>query len=469
MSEQRPFLARKLKLWELVAVDVVAAAGLLAAHISFLSLPGDASQEAYSGPLWFGWLFSITATLPMAVRRLWPWPVLGLTLLGSALATIFNATREPWVPAAAALYILAATNRRPALALAAAIGGLVTTVLVTATVTPPQFADLPRDIFLFVFLIMVATWAVGRWIEARRSYMARSAQQLAQSMVSDERLRIARELHDVVAHSMSLIAVKAGIANHVADQRPQEARDALRVIESTSRNTLIEMRQLLGILRSSPELPGRHHTSQGHRRDDTQPTGRSGDDGSHSPDSAAPPADPATPVPRVRSWLAKVGGVARSDGPSRCDPASGTGLPAFGQHGHDPELAPAPGLSDLPALAQHARSAGVDVTMTVPSSVSLPSGLELSAYRIVQEALTNVVKHAGSVPCAVDVSAAEGVLRISIVDSGRGGALGAPESGHGLVGMRERVMMYGGEFAAGPLPAGGFAVSASLPYPGAPS
>ncbi|ALG08143.1 sensor histidine kinase [Kibdelosporangium phytohabitans] len=397
MPEKRPFLARKLKLRELVAVDVIAAAALLVAHISFLSLPGDASQEPFTGPLWFGWLISIVATAPMAVRRLWPGPVLALTLLGSALATMFDATREPWVPAAAALYIMAVTNRRPVLSLVAAVGSVVIAVAFTSVLTPAQFSKLPRDILFLVVPIMVAVWAVGRWVEARRSYTARSAHQLAQSMVGDERLRIARELHDVVAHSMSLIAVKAGIANHIADQRPEEARDALRVIESTSRTTLIEMRQMLGILRSSPTLP---------------------------PTSASPPAE----------------------------------------HGHG--LTPAPGLADLPALAQQARSAGVDVTMSAPPSLSLPSGLELSAYRIVQEALTNVVKHAGPVACAVEVSVREGALRVSVVDSGRGGPARVPGSGHGLIGMRERVMMYGGQFSAGPSPSGGFAVSATLPCSG---
>lgn len=376
MSDQRPFLARRLKLWELVAFDTAAAVVLLIAHISFLSIVDD-SQPPFTGPMWFGWLISILATMPMAVRRLWPVPVYALTLLGAVVTTVFNATREPWVPAAAALYILAVTNRRAVIALAAGLGSGVVAVTITA-INTGSFSGMPSDILAFVSLVMVATWAVGRWVEARRTYADRSAQQLAHSMVSDERLRIARELHDIVAHSMSLIAVKAGIANHIADQRPDEARDALRVIEQTSRDTLNDMRRMLGVLRSD-----------------------------------------------------------------------------------SPDLAPAPGLSGLPDLAERARTAGVDVTMTAPP-LSLPTGLEMSVYRIVQEALTNVVKHAGPVPCSVDVTASDGHVRVSVVDSGRGG--GTPGSGHGLIGMRERVMMYGGQFSAGPLPSGGFAVSASLPY-----
>jgi signal transduction histidine kinase len=222
-------------------------------------------------------------------------------------------------------------------------------------------------------------WTTGRAIYTRREYAAKSAVQLANAAVGDERLRIARELHDIVAHSMSLIAVKAGIANHVADQRPEEARDALRIIEATSRGTLTEMRRMLGVLRSETA-----------------------------------------------------------------------------------DLTPAPGLSGLPELAEQARMAGVDVTMTSPDT-ELPSGLEMSVYRIVQEALTNVVKHAGPVRCEVTVTANGKEVRIDVTDNGPGGPTG---SGHGLIGMRERVMMYDGSFTAGPRPEGGFAVSARMPYSG---
>jgi signal transduction histidine kinase len=376
VPEQRPLLARQLRLWHLVAFDTLVGAGLLVAHISFLGF--DSTQPSYTGPLWLGWVISVVATVPMAVRRLWPVPVFVLTLAGSAVATVLNATREPWVPVACALYILAITGRRPVLALVTTLVTLVAAVGLNMVAEPQSlFWNQPFEMLAFVGLVVIASWVVGRWAEARRSYAVQSALQTAQGAVNDERLRIARELHDIVAHSMSLIAVKAGIANHIADQRPEEARDALRVIEATSRDTLNEMRQMLGVLRSETA-----------------------------------------------------------------------------------DLAPAPGLSGLSELAERARHAGVSVTMTAPST-TLPSGLEMSVYRIVQEALTNVVKHAGPVSCTVDVTASEKEVRISVVDSGPGGT---PGSGHGLIGMRERVMMYGGTFAAGPAPAGGFAVSASIPY-----
>ncbi|MET0236693.1 MAG: histidine kinase [Kibdelosporangium sp.] len=377
MSGQPPLLARRLRLWHLVAFDTLVAAGLVAVHISFLYILDN--QPVFTGPLWLGWTIGFLAAAPMAARRVWPIPVFALTLLGCMLATVLNATREPWVPVACALYILAVLGIRPVLTLVITLASICVTVGASTLVEPQPFWGQPIEVIVMAGLATGTAWAIGRAVEARRSYTAHTAQQLAHSAVNDERLRIARELHDIVAHSMGLIAVKAGIANHVADQRPEEARNALRVIEATSRSTLNEMRQMLGVLRSETA---------------------------------------------------------------------------------DPALAPAPGLSGLPELAERARHAGVSVTMTAPSE-SLPSGLEMSVYRIVQEALTNVVKHAGPVACTVDVTASGQEVRISVVDSGPGGT---PGTGHGLIGMRERVMMYGGSFAAGPLPAGGFAVSASLPY-----
>ncbi|GGL59435.1 hypothetical protein GCM10014719_70990 [Planomonospora parontospora subsp. antibiotica] len=208
-------------------------------------------------------------------------------------------------------------------------------------------------------------------------------------MVTDERRRIARELHDVIGHSMSLITVKATVANHLADARPQEVRAALAVIEQTSRSALAEIHRVLDLL--------------------------------------------------------------RADG----DP-------------HQDRL-PAPGMADLPGLAAHARSAGVEVDLAVREGAVLPAAAAMSVYRIVQQALTNVVTHAGPTRCAVtvDVDGREAV--IEVVDDGpRHGrppcADRAGQGGHGLIGMRERARMYGGAFEAGPRPGGGFRVAARLPY-----
>jgi signal transduction histidine kinase len=365
MPHDRPLLARRLRLWHLVAFDVLVAAGLTVAHISFTFIRDN--QPSYTGPEWLGWTIAVLAAAPLAVRRLWPEPALAVALLGSALATVLNAEREPWVPVACILYTLSIAGRRPIFALVASLATVAVASGVNAITTPQPMEDL-AGMVMFVAVVMIAVWTTGRAIQARRDYASRA--------VSDERLRIARELHDIMAHSMSLIAVKAGIANHVADERPEEARDALRVIEATSRSTLNDMRRMLGVLRSETA-----------------------------------------------------------------------------------DLTPAPGVTGLPELVDRARTAGVDVRLDLRLD-DVPEGLGMSVYRIVQESLTNVVKHAGPVRCGVSVVQDAREIRIDVVDDGPGGT---PNGGHGLIGMRERVSMYGGMFTAGPRPEGGFAVSARMP------
>jgi len=233
-------------------------------------------------------------------------------------------------------------------------------------------------------------WVLWRLFAARRIRAAQAAAELAARAVAEERLRIARELHDVVAHSMGVIAVKAGTARYLLTSRPEEAGAALEVIETASRGALAEMRQMLGLLR-----PGEQ-------------------------------AQPATA-----------------------------------------ELAPLPDLNDLPGLVDHAAAAGVMVTLDVAGTGKVPAGVSLSAYRIVQEAITNVIKHAAPARCQVSVRADGPAVRIDITDDGSRAP--GPVPGHGLIGMRERAEMHGGTFSAGPAgpagPAGtGFAVRATLPF-----
>jgi signal transduction histidine kinase len=248
-------------------------------------------------------------------------------------------------------------------------------------------------------------WAIGIALRARRETLevrireaeerANVERQSTARVLAEERLRIAQELHDVVAHSMSVIAVQAGVGAHVLADRPDQARAALDAISATSRGALTEMRRLLGVLRDSD-----------------------------------------------------------------------------GERDH----APAPGLSDLPRLVDEVRSAGVPVTLNVEgSSVCVNAAIELSAYRVVQEALTNVMKHAG-VASRVDVNVQylPGSLAVEVVDDGRGATAqmsngghadnGAATTGHGLVGMQERVEVWGGELTAGPVTGGGYRVKALLPY-----
>jgi signal transduction histidine kinase len=242
-------------------------------------------------------------------------------------------------------------------------------------------------------------WTLGIALRARRESLearvreaderAKVERQTAARAVAEERLQIAQELHDVVAHSMSVIAVQAGAGSHVLDEHPEQARAALDAIGATARGTLTELRRLLGVLRDD----------QGER--------------SH---------------------------------------------------------VPAPGLADLPRLVEDVRAAGVPVALHVSGTAGCEpnGGVELSAYRVVQEALTNVMKHAGA-PTHVDVSVRHdpGVLVVEVVDDGRGAA-GRPAvngaGGHGHLGMRERVELWGGELEVGPRAGGGYRVSARLPY-----
>ncbi|GAA2124169.1 sensor histidine kinase [Actinomadura napierensis] len=319
--------------------------------------------------------------LPLAFRRIRPVPVFGAVLAASVLALVLGLPWDFFAAAAYALYPLALALPRRRWIPTRAIGALSAIVVFGgALIGPKNWHAEQLGRVLLGLGVLGASWALGRAVRDRRAYTAQSARRLAETAVGEERLRIARELHDIVAHSMSLIAVKAGVAVHVAEARPEEALDALRVIESTSRGTLAEMRHLLGVLRAD-----------------------------------------------------------------------------------EPGLAPSPGLESLPGLVERAAMAGVHVDLDVRAG-DLPESVALSAYRIVQEAVTNVVKHAAPARCRVLVEAAGGRLRIEVDDDGPGERVlpGAP--GHGLIGMRERVMMYGGDFAAGPRPDGGFAVAAAFPY-----
>ncbi|MEV4008436.1 sensor histidine kinase, partial [Actinomadura sp. NPDC049753] len=234
------------------------------------------------------------------------------------------------------------------------------------------------------WLLPALGWLAGHLLRRRRWHAACVQEQRARQTLADERLRIARELHDVVTHGMGLIAVKAGVANHIAEARPEEALQALRVIETTSREALAEMRRLLQMLRR---------------------------DGAPGTDLSRPGAD---------------------------------------------------GLEDL---AERVRAAGVEVELAVSGEHELPESLRLTVYRIVQEALTNVAKHAAPARCRVTVDISSHQVGIQVVDDGTARTAPAPgPGGHGLVGMRERTAMYGGTFSAQPRPGGGFAVTATLPY-----
>ncbi|XRQ11013.1 sensor histidine kinase [Actinomadura welshii] len=252
-----------------------------------------------------------------------------------------------------------------------------------------------------VVLAAAVAWMVGNSVRVRRAHAEKLRAQATAQAVAEERLRIARELHDMVAHSIGIIAIQAGVGGRVIDTQPAEARNALDAIEVTSRETLAGLRRMLTAL----------------RRDD-------------------------------------IGGA---------------------------PLGPAPGVADLDRLVEATGDAGVRVDLRVTGERRpLPPDVDLSAYRIVQEAVTNVVRHAGTDACRVTIEYGDGELSIEVDDEGRGALLAAgsesvpgagPGSGfsygYGIVGMRERVGLLRGDLTAGPRPGGGFRVVARLPLPAA--
>ncbi|TYB94984.1 two-component sensor histidine kinase [Micromonospora sp. WP24] len=270
---------------------------------------------------------------------------------------------------------------------------------------------------VYFTLVTAATWLVGLNVRTRRLYvisleerattLEREREAEARAAVAGERTRIARELHDVVAHSMAVMIVQADGARFMLDRDPETARQAVKVVADTGRQALEEMRRLVGVLRETdpPE---------------TAPAlaGRAG------PDGEAVAGDPE------RRRLA---------------------------------------LTELPALLDRFRAAGLRVRDTVSGEpMALPPGLELTVYRVAQEALTNALKHAG-VGAEVELTLEYGpdVVVVRVVDDGQGRPVvnPAPSGGHGLIGMRERVGVYDGTLSAGARLAGGWRVEVRLPLP----
>jgi signal transduction histidine kinase len=326
--------------------------------------------------------------------------------------------------AALVLYTVTVTSSRRTGAAALALGVAAAAVL---DFLWPHTSSQGGGSFVSVTFSLGICWTVGYATRQRRLYADMLREQATSSAVAQERLRIARELHDVVAHSMSVIAVQAGFGQYVIDSNPSDAREALGAIQATSRDALEEMRRMLGVLRQQD-----------------------------APLAPADPVAPAAPMPSAPP-VAPVAPVSLA-------PAAPTSAP----------LSPEPGIDDLDRLIDRTSGTGVCVSLQrFGTPRSLPAGVGLSAYRIIQEALTNVVKHAGSgARCVVRVRFDDESLGIRVTDDGGQSPLGsiparegmaAMGSGHGILGMRERVHLCGGEFSAEPLPEGGFEVNATLP------
>ncbi len=347
------------------------------------SKPGYHSVDA------FGVILALTCSLPYFARRHAPVPVLLANVVALCVLAIIgypsNVQSQMLLVGLFTVGSHADGRGRLLSVLAVAIG--LTSVAVAgipdATTTGLALSGaVYAGAYLFGSTVRNRRLYLGE-LEARAIELERERDEEAKRAVAEERLRIAQELHDVVAHSMGVIAVQAGVGSHVIDQDPAEAKRSLDAISATSRSTLTEIRRLLGVLR---------------------------DDGEAS-------------------------------------------------------YQPAPGLADLDRLVADLGDAGLPVSVCVEgTSDDVPPGVDLTAYRIVQEALTNVLKHAGRAQAAVTVTYEPDAVRLRITDDGRGVNGTGPEGGHGLVGMRERVGVYGGLLSAGPRTGGGFAVVAELPY-----
>jgi signal transduction histidine kinase len=371
----------------LIFVDIVVAVVMLAV-VGYAAIDADTPNLTLE-PEWVSLLAATLIAGPIAMRRWMPLPALMVSVTGAFVSAVTGvipavAVGAPVTSIAIVLYLVASdTPRRQSVPALVVCVGLSLGLLLGSRVPGSEIESWKDSLFGFCFasLVLVTGWTLGIATRERRRHAVDSATRQAEQAVAEERLRIARELHDIVAHSMSVIAVKAGIGNHVADERPEEAREALRVIEATSRGSLAEMRHLLGVLRSEVDSPDR---------------------------------------------------------------------------------APAPGPAGIPALVERARSAGARVSLSMDDTEGLSEGVGLSVYRIVQEALTNVVRHAAPArETSVAVAVNEEAVRIEVVNDGPRVEVGV--GGHGLIGMRERVAVYGGTFVAGPQAEGGWRVSAVLP------
>jgi len=446
----RPPLTKRMRRGHWIALDCVV--GGLAAVAEMAMVAHGPGVVAFPAVL----LLGVAVFVPIALRRLAPVAAFGaLIILAALLAAEGFGPSVIFVGAAYVLYLVTATsNRRTS---AAALGlALVVTVLIMLTDHQLRY-DGGAGALVPVTFALVICWIIGYSMRQRRLYAQMLQDQATSSAVAEERLRIARELHDVVAHSMSVIAVQAGYGQYVIDSSPADARDALGAIQATSRDALEEMRRMLGVLRQQDAAP--------------------------APAVTAPPAAPGAAAPAGDSAAVPAAAAAAREATAGTSDAPGTaGAPAAARAatGISAPLAPAPGLARLGRLIERTNGAGVHVSLECSGQVrAVPAGVDLSAYRIIQEALTNVVKHAGGgAHCVVSLDYGEEALHIRVTDDGGGslvlspaspGALGVPVggTGHGIIGMRERANLCGGDFSAGALPGGGFEVNATLPLLGA--
>ncbi len=349
------------------------------------------SKDAETGPLWFDVLAAFAFMTPLLARRRYPVGSLVVPVVAVALSAFVDAglVSHAFVGFAFALTICfrfgLRPNRRSSLAGLALVLGVA--AVVERNAPNANVGNFVWDVITFS-VAWVIGYAVGQKFrevdEARdRAELAeREREERARRAVADERARIARELHDVVGHSVSVMTVQASAVRVRLDDDQEQVREALDVVERTGREALAEMRRMVGVLRHPDEAPA---------------------------------------------------------------------------------LAPQPSLEQVETLVERAREAGLPVDLRIEGDpVELPAGIDLTAYRLVQEGLTNAIKHARARRAEVLVRYVDGEVEVTVSDDGDGGGDG-DGSGHGLVGIRERVSVYGGRLEAGVRPEGGFRLRATLP------
>jgi signal transduction histidine kinase len=301
---------------------------------------------------------------------------LGAALLYTCLGYMDGAVMLSPMFALYAVAVAVPTSRAIALSVITMVSLMAANLAFGPFGTGGGFVLIPGEVAAALFL--------GLWVASRRAYTLRESAEQARRAVDAERLRIARELHDVVAHTMATINVQAGVAAHVIERQPDQAARALEAIRQASKEGLRELRGILNVLHQADE-----------------------------PD----------------------------------------------------ERLPAPRLAQLDVLVEHATDAGLPTSVTVHGQArALAPTVDLTAYRIVQESLTNALRHAGPTTARVTLSYTDGELCVEVLDRGRGRGDGVAQgAGHGIAGMRERAEAVGGTLLAGPDPDGGFRVQARLP------
>ena len=348
-------------------------------------------KDGPEGPLWLDVVLSIVFLLPLYARRRYPFAAPAAMIVLLVAISFFDAGLLDddfvvWLAALAATVLFGMLSERR---LAVAGWLLMVGAIAIANVNSPtgSFGD-----FVWGLITLSIGWAVGfgfaqKFRESdeareRAERAEREREEEARAAVAEERARIARELHDIVGHSVSVMTVQAAGVRSLLRPDQERVREAVTIVEQTGREALAEMRRLVGVLRRPEEAPA---------------------------------------------------------------------------------LAPQPSLEHVDRLVAQAREAGLPVELRVEGDpVDLPAGVDLTAYRLVQEGLTNAIKHARAKHAEVLVRYANGTVELTVSDDGTGDG-GGDSGGHGLVGMRERVSVYGGSLHAGPRPEGGFALHATLP------